>query len=76
MAGESQKREEKQHIPKIPLVPLKPLVPRRGSLVPRRPSLVPIKPLMTARLAQLVEQADSAPLEILRNKSTYLPKVA
>ena len=74
MAGGTPKREEK-HPSKIPMVSLGPLVPNKTSLAPGRPSLVPSTPVV-ASLAQIVQQADSAPLETLRNESTFLPKVA
>ena len=73
-AGGTTKREEK-HPSKIPMVSLGPLVPNKTSLAPGRPSLVPSTPVV-ASLAQIVQQADSAPLETLRNESTFLPKVA
>ena len=72
MAGGTPKRE----------VFLRPLVPNRPSLSPGRPALVPIKPVVVpsrpvvASLAQIVQQADSAPLETLSKEFTDLPKVA
>ena len=81
MAGGTAKREE-EHLPRIPMVFLRPLVPNRPSLSPGRPALVPIKPVVVpsrpvvASLAQIVQQADSAPLETLSKEFTDLPKVA
>ena len=89
MTGGTAKREEGQHLPKIPMIFLRPLAPNRPSLVPHRPSLVPSIPTLVpsnpaiapsrpvvASLSQLIQQVDSAPLETLRNESTFLPKVA
>ena len=67
MAGGTPKREEK-HPPKIPMVFLRPLVPSRPVIVPSRPAV--------ASLAQIVQQADSAPFETLTKEFTDLPNVA
>ena len=75
MTGETAKREEGQHLPKIPMVFLRPLVPNRPPLVLSKPAIAPSIPVV-ASLSQIVQQVDTAPLETLRNESTFLPKVA